>query len=201
MQDDLPFDLRDPLYVELKSVFIKAFSEGGATQLDYDRLARHEIDGLEVTPVYYEGRIGPGLTFRHEIVIFYDPDEFGVEDYGLPHGDREFERNIAAYVEAVFPRKVFGPLTYAPIEAQGDDHVAMWFSKGSPEVSAVFRKQPAIARALGFAEEVRLLRTISNAEADQYFRSISPTVSDDERPYPPEGLCAGMWIRRDGGTS
>ena len=68
-------------------------------------------------------------------------------------------------------------------------------------IKAVFRKQPAIARALGFAEEVRLLRTISNAEADQYFRSISPTVSDDERPYPPEGLCAGMWIRRDGGTS
>ena len=195
MQEDLPFDLRDPLYVELKSVYIKAFSEGGAGRLDYDRVSRHEIEGLEVTPVYYEGRTGPGLNFRHEIVIFYDPDEFPVEDYGIPHGDREFERNIAAYLEVVFPRKVFGPISYGPIEEQGDDHVSMRLSQGSPDVPAIFRKQPAIARALGFAAEVRILRTISNAEADQYFRSISPAASEDERPYPPEGLCAGTWIR------
>ncbi|MCW3782486.1 hypothetical protein [Defluviimonas salinarum] len=197
-----PVNEGDLLFIEFAPVVLPAFTTRKARHANHDLLARHGIDEVEVTPVLYERQSESWYDDStrsggpvHEILFFFDPDEFPVADYGIVFTDPTFEAAAAKHMRGLFPAERFGEIEYTELANQCDDAISMEFPIADGRgFGRAIRKDPVFFEHLVESPMIRSSRLISAVTADLYAQAVSPHADDSKRPRPPEGLYAGMWV-------
>lgn len=185
----------------LAPVQMPIFTMGTPAFANEAAIRSHRLTEIDVTPVVYERRTPEwydGATHEdpvHEVLMFFDPDEYPVAEYGLIFGDRAFEDEAARQISKIFPRKRFGEVEYTSLNEQGDDFVSMRFPIGNGRgFSRELRKDVNFFSGLD-QNELLSERCIINAlTAERYRQAVEPRRPEGARPAPPKGLYAGMWI-------
>ncbi|MBW3243674.1 hypothetical protein KUV57_13460 [Epibacterium sp. DP7N7-1] len=183
-----------PIQVPIFTIGIPAYANEAA-------IRAHRVKDIDITPVLYERRTPEwydGATHEdpvHEVLMFFDPDEYPVADYGLIFGDKAFEADAARKISKVFPRKRFGEVEYTSLNEQGDDFVSMRFPIGGGRgFSRELRKDVGFFSVMEENPHLSESRIINPLTAERYRQAMEPRRPDGSRPTPPKDLYAGMWI-------
>jgi hypothetical protein len=196
-----PINPEDLVFIKMKPINIPLFRTGYPQLANRVAIESQGVTEIEVTPVLYERMTpewydGKAEAPRvHELLLYFDPEEFPTEDYGLIHGDISFESSIATSIGKTFSRSVFGEPEYTTIAEQNDDYVSMRYPIGNGlGFSQTLRQNIDEFALIESSPEVCEIRLISPLVAERYRQSVEPRRPDHLRPKPPKGLYTGMWI-------
>ncbi|WP_027234115.1 hypothetical protein [Leisingera caerulea] len=199
--ENYPASPDDLIFFELAPLTAPLYSIGYPPYANQETLRAHGVTSIEITPVLYERRTPEwydGATDEdpvHEILLFFDPDEFPVKDYGLIFGDKGLEALMARHMGRIFPQKRFGQPEYSSLNEQGDDFVSMRYPIGGGRgFSREIRKDPDFFKVLNDHPQVSSITLVNPLTAERYRQAMEPRRPDGARPAPPQGLYAGMWI-------
>lgn len=189
-------------FIEFRSVSLPLFSIGIPPLVRKDRIRRapRELDFMPIlyerrTPAWYDGKRDEDPV--HELLLFFDMDEYDIDTFGHFYGDTGIEAMIAGHLAPVLPPEFFGGPEYTTIGEQADDYLSLRFNAGDGRgLSRYLRKDPAIIGAIEKSPLVVKSQLITPFTAERYRQATDPNTPEDMRASVPRGLGAGLRIGR-----
>ena len=190
----------DLCFLELRPVRFPLFTTGYPPFVNEKAVKQAGIVELDFMPVLYERGtlewyIGRGEDPIHELLLFFDLDEYDVSIFGPLRGDVGLEAMIGRHMAQIFPPQRFGHPEYTNYSEQSDDYVSLRypldFGRG---LSRQLRKDPKLLEDIERNPLVIKAALITPMMAERYRQSVGPEVDADTRPAVPAGLSAGLRI-------
>lgn len=203
LPEAFPLDTNDLSFIDLSAFEISL--KGGtpppfsnpATFTDY---APDEITLMPVlyerrSPKWYDGdRADPII---HELLLFFDDDEYDVSEYGPLWGDKNLEARIQGHMSKIFPSSIFGSPEFTSMMEQGEDYISLRYPVGDGfALSRALRANPDVYSNMQTSALVQDVMIVRPLMAERYYQSVSSTTDESIRPNTPCGMAAGLRTSR-----